>query len=36
VRGAADYYGQQARETFGKVGDSFARAADAFRRKAGG
>ncbi len=35
VRTAADYYGQQARETFGKVGDSFARAADAFRRKAG-
>ncbi|MES3033374.1 MAG: M48 family metallopeptidase [Gemmatimonadota bacterium] len=35
VRGAADYYGQQARETFGKVGDTFARAADAFRRKAG-
>jgi Zn-dependent protease with chaperone function len=36
VRGAADYYGQQARDAFGKVGDSFARAADAFRRKAGG
>lgn len=36
VRNAAEYYGQQARETFGKVGDSFARAADAFRRKAGG
>ena len=36
VRGAADYYGQQAREAFGKVGDSFSRAADAFRRKAGG
>ena len=36
VRGAADYYGQQAKETFDKVGDSFARAADAFRRKAGG
>ena len=35
VRSAADYYGQQARDTFGKVGDSFARAADAFRRKAG-
>jgi len=36
VRSAADYYGQQARDTFGKVGDSFVRAADAFRRKAGG
>ena len=36
VRGAAEYYGQQARETFDKVGDSFVRAADAFRRKAGG
>jgi Zn-dependent protease with chaperone function len=36
VRGAADYYGQQARDAFGKVGDSFSRAADAFRRKAGG
>ena len=36
VRGAADYYGQQAREAFGKVGDSFSRAADAFRRKSGG
>jgi Zn-dependent protease with chaperone function len=36
VRGAADYYGQQAKEAFGKVGDSFSRAADAFRRKAGG
>ena len=36
VRGAADYYGQQARDAFGKVGDSFARAADAFRRKSGG
>ena len=36
MRGAADYYGQQAKETFGKVGDSFARAADAFRRRAGG
>jgi Zn-dependent protease with chaperone function len=35
VRGAADYYGQQAKDAFGKVGDSFARAADAFRRKAG-
>ncbi len=35
VRGAADYYGQQAKEAFGKVGDSFSRAADAFRRKAG-
>jgi Zn-dependent protease with chaperone function len=35
VRGAADYYGQQARDAFGKVGDSFSRAADAFRRKAG-
>ncbi|MBC7841003.1 MAG: M48 family metallopeptidase [Gemmatimonadaceae bacterium] len=36
VRGAADYYGQQAREAFEKVGDSFSRAADAFRRKSGG
>jgi Zn-dependent protease with chaperone function len=35
VRGAADYYGQQAKEAFGKVGDTFSRAADAFRRKAG-
>jgi Zn-dependent protease with chaperone function len=35
VRGAADYYGQQAREAFGKVGDSFSRAADAFRRRSG-
>jgi Zn-dependent protease with chaperone function len=35
VRTAADYYGQQARDAFGKMGDSFARAADAFRRKAG-
>ena len=35
VRSAADYYGQQAREAFGKVGDSFTRAADAFKRKAG-
>lgn len=36
MRDAADYYGQQARDAFGKVGDSFTRAADAFRRKAGG
>ena len=35
VRGAADYYGEQAREVFGKLGDSFTRAADAFRRKSG-
>jgi Zn-dependent protease with chaperone function len=35
VRGAADYYGQQAKDAFGKVGDTFSRAADAFRRKAG-
>ena len=36
VRAAADYYAAQARETVGKVADSFARAADAFRRRAQG
>ncbi len=36
VRGAADYYGQQAREALDKVGDTFSRAADAFRRRSGG
>jgi Zn-dependent protease with chaperone function len=36
VRGGAEYYGQQAKEAFGKVGDSLSRAAEAFRRKAGG
>lgn len=35
MRSAADYYGQQAKDAFGKVGDTFSRAADAFRRKAG-
>lgn len=35
VRAAAEYYASQAKQTVGKVADSFARAADAFRRRAG-
>lgn len=34
VRAAAEYYASQARETVGKVADSFSRAAEAFRRRA--
>jgi Zn-dependent protease with chaperone function len=34
VRGATDYYAQQAKDAFGKVSDSLNRAAEAFRRKA--
>jgi Zn-dependent protease with chaperone function len=34
VRGAADYYGQQAKDAFSKVSDSLNRAADAFKRRA--